>query len=384
MELSLKQRILNEIDSHPRGYVGELAEITNYSSGSALKKILTDRDREFDKFNSLVKLVKHLFGHDEQKLMAQYSKEIDPKNKTARTMLEYLSSNRLLDEMKLLIDKMKKSNNKDSREFAEAYAIQYEWQSNYYTLDTMVFMNKINEIKTNIIELKVFLNLLKLYAFYRQENYKMSYEISKFLIFEIDNIKDQYIKMSYKTKLNEALSYIELRVLDNPEKSRKYSQEVLNSDAGLMFKSYAYYSIGCSYLFTSYDKALYNLSESIKLYETVNRKDVVKDVREKIELLNVIWNKESEFYSVNTKLLFEAKIQRLSVENLEKFKDTISQPFYLLIKGILKNNNDLLLQSLIEFLKIGDTFLGNIPKLELLKNGYNQDVLNALISINCA
>jgi hypothetical protein len=386
MGLTLKQMILNELDKHKgeKGYSEVVANIANYSSSSALKKVLKGEGKEFEKFNDLVNLVRFLFGSDEVKLMEQYSNEIDPCNKTARCMLEYLSCNRLLDSMKQLINKMSTCNNKDSREWVKVYTLQHEWQEKYYDLDVNRFRQSTNEIKTAIHELKVKLELLKIYAFYYNKNYKMSYELSKHMDSDIEEIKDDYIKSMYRTKLNEVLSYIELRVLNNPEESRKRSEVVIKDNIGLPFTSYANYSIGCSYMYTSYEKSISYLNESIRLYQSVNRVSAVKDVKEKIELVNVIWDKKTEFYSLNAKLLFEAKRDNLNDGDLEKFKGELDLSFYLLIKGINENNNDILLQSLIEFLKIGDTFLAEIPKIELLKRNYNKDVLNALIGLNRA
>lgn len=383
--LTVKQMLLNEIDKQPRGYAEVLANVTRcYSSGSNLKKALKKEIGEFEEFSDLIALIKYQFGADDKKLMAQYSTEMDVKKENARCMLEYLSCNRMLESMKQLIDNMLECSNATSRDYAKVYKLQYEWQSNYYNLDHTLFLKKVNETKTSVSELNVFLYLLKFYGYYRQQNYKLAYEISKLVINEIEEIEDKYIKCMYKTKLNEALSYIQLRVLNKPEESRKCSEEVIVANIGITFDSYAHYSIGTSYIFTSYDKSIYHFEESINLYQSINRNDVVKDVKEKIELLNVIWGKESEFYYLNSKLLYEAKNGKLKDADLEKFKDKLDLSFYLLIKGIKDNNNDVLLQSLIEFLKIGDTFLGNIPKIELLNKNYNQDVLNSLISLNYA
>jgi hypothetical protein len=185
MELTLKQMILNELDKHKgeKGYSETAASIANYSS-SALRKILNGDGKEFDKFNGLVNLVRFLFGENELRLMEQYSNEIDPCNKSARIMLEYLGVNRSLEVLKNLIDRMSECKNKDSREFAKVYTIAYEWQTNYYDLDTIKFINKINEVKTSIPELRVKLNLLKFYGFYRQQNYRMAFEIGKFIDIE--------------------------------------------------------------------------------------------------------------------------------------------------------------------------------------------------------
>jgi hypothetical protein len=177
--LTLKQRIINIIDNAPRGYSEELAKISGYSSGSNLKKVLKSEEKEFDKFNGLLELVKHLFNEDEHKMMEQYSKEIDPNNKTARSMLEYLSCNRLLDSMKELLDKMSECKNKESKEWAKVYLIQWNWQMNYHTLNVDDFLKSVSEVKTSVTEMKTFVKLQQCYGYYLKKRHVVAYDISQ-------------------------------------------------------------------------------------------------------------------------------------------------------------------------------------------------------------
>lgn len=381
-KLTLKQLILNKIEKEPRGYAETLAKEIHYSSGSALNKILRDPDRDFDKCCSLIILVRILFEKEEQTLIEQYALQINPNNKLARTMLEYLSSNRLLDSMRKLIDKMLACKNKESLEWARVYSLQYEWHTNYDYLDIESFINRVNDTKTNIKELKVFLLLLKFYSFYYVQNYRLAYDVSKLIPSGIKEIKDNYLRSVYNSRFNEVLSYIHLRVLNNPEQSRMHSEEVIKENIGLGAISYAHYTIGCSYLFTSYEKSLRHLNKSIELYESKDRHSVVRTVKEKVDLLNVIWDKDEQIYTITAKLLQQVKIGKLQCRDFERYKDQLDLSFYFLIKGIKDNDNDLLLQSLIQFIKIGDTFLGNLPRIELLKRNYSEEVLNALFSLN--
>jgi hypothetical protein len=104
-KLTLKELILAEIKKSPRGYAEQLAKLSgSYSSGTNLTKVLRNPSSEFDSLQGLIRIVKHVFGEDEKRLMEQYSTEIDPNNKSARHMLEYLSVNRMLDSMKSLIE----------------------------------------------------------------------------------------------------------------------------------------------------------------------------------------------------------------------------------------------------------------------------------------
>jgi hypothetical protein len=375
--------ILEKINKSQRGCAEHLAKISGYySSGTNLMRVLRNPSKEFDNLNALIRIIRYLFGDDEKKLMVQYSTEVDVNNKSARHILEYLSTNRLLDSMKNLIDKMANCKNRESREYAKVYQLQYQRHTDYYSLDTESFIKSINEIKTNVKELKVYLNLLKFYLAYYIQDYRMASSLSKIISLDIDDIKDEYIKSAYKAKYDEALSYIYLRVFNQPEESREKSEAVLNNTVGLGAITYAYYTMGCSYMFSSYDQSLGYLNKSIELYKSLNLESAVKDVKEKVDLLNVIWEKNEDIYSITPKLLQDSKRGVLQESSLMRFKDEIDISFYYLIRGILDNNTDQLLLSLIEFIKIGDTFMGNLPKLELLRRGFNEEVLKALISIN--
>jgi hypothetical protein len=382
-KLTVKELILEEINKSQRGCAEKLAKISGYySSGTNLTRVLRDPKKEFDNLNALIRIVRYLFEDDEKKLMQQYSNEVDVNNKSARHMLEYLSSNRLLDSMKNLIDRMAKCKNRESREYAKVYRVQYQWHKDYYSLDVKFFIKLINEIKTNVIELNVYLYLLKFYAAYHDKNYVLAKDFSDVVALDVDNIKDEYIKNAYKSRYNEVLSYIYLRVYNNPVESRKKSKEVLNSEVGSGAIAYAHYTIGCSYLFTSYDKSLENLNKSIEVYQSTNRKSAANDVKEKVDLLNVIWEKSEDIYTITAKLLQEAKRGNLQESSLIRFKDEIEKSFYYLVRGIKDDDNDHLLLSFIEFIKTGDTYLGNLPKFELLKKGYNKEILNALTELN--
>jgi hypothetical protein len=383
-KLTLKELILEEINKEPRGYVNTLAEVAGFtgkSKGTNLTRVLRDPKKEFDNINGLIKIVKHLFGKDEKKLMEQYSKEIDPNNKSARHMLEYLSVNRMLDSMKNLIDKMTECKNKDSRDWARLYSILHEWQSDFYGVNFIDVMDRLNAIKTNIPELNVIINITRCNCFYKNKVYRVSYELSHGIGKSLENIKDEYIKMSYSVRYHEIMSYLSLRVFNDLDKARIHAQSVLDYNVGKSLNAYAYYILGCSYLLTDYDKSREYLVKSAKIYTDLNRKDAADNVKEEIELLDIMWDKDifSVYYSKEYRYYWYMRNNRTINVELESLN--LEEQFYLLIKGMKEDSTDILMQSLILFVKNGDLFLANLPKLELLKRGYNNDVIESLLSI---
>lgn len=382
MEKTLKQIILDYIEKSPKGTAERLAKISDsYSSGSNLKKVLCDPNKDFDSLNGLIKIVKYAFGEYENKLIEQYSTEINPNNKIARHMLEYLTVNRRLDYLKKMIDNMLECKNKESREWAKFYSIQYEWQKDFYGLDFLDILNKLNGFKTNSHELNTHKTIMRCNCFYKNRMYRMSYELSHGIKNSLENIKDDFIKISYGVKFNEIMSYLSLRVFNEPEEARIYAQKVLEFNIGQSFNAYANYILGCSYLFTEYDTSIKYLTESEKIYTSINRIDAADNVKEEIELLGIMWDKDifSVYYSKEYKYYWLVKNNKEI--NIDLKSLNLEEQFYLLIKGMIENDTDVILHSLIMFVKNGDLFLANLPKIELLKRGFSEDVIKALLSI---
>jgi hypothetical protein len=175
------------------------------------------------------------------------------------------------------------------------------------------------------------------------------------------------------------MSYLSLRVFNDHDKARIHAQSVLDYNVGKSLNAYAYYILGCSYLFTEYDKSKEYLKESAKIYIDLNRIDAADNVKEEIELLDIVWDKDifSVYYSREYKYYWLTRNNK--VINVELETLNLEEQFYLLIKGMKENNIDLILQSLIMFVKKGDLFLANLPKLELLKRGYNKDIIQSLL-----
>lgn len=209
----------------------------------------------------------------------------------------------------------------------------------------------------------------------------MSFEISSDIKETIETIKDEFLKNAYMVKFNEIMSYLSLRVRNDSESARIHAQNVLDLDIGQTFKAYAKFTIGYSYLFTSYEKAKEYLAESLKIYESLNRTQAIIDVKEEIELLDIVWDKNifSVYYCDKYKYYWLARNNKSF--DMDKVKLDLDDPFYYLIKGMKENNVNILMQSIIRFVKRGDMFLANLAKIELLKRGQDELVLNDLLGI---
>jgi hypothetical protein len=66
-------------------------------------------------------------------------------------------------------------------------------------------------------------------------------------------------------------------------------------------------------------------------------------------------------------------------DNQVIINEEIETEYKFFIKGLKENSEKILMLSLIKYMKNNDKFLANLPKLELLKQGYDEDILFELI-----
>lgn len=356
---TLKQMIINEIDNHPRGYAEELAMVSGtYSNGSNLKKVLNDSKKEFDKFQGLINIVEFIWKNDSVNLMVEYSKEVDCNKKTARNFLEYLATNRKFEAFNNLVDRMNSSTNKESQEWAKVYKFQYQYELAKTKEDYQVLMNEINQTHVNTIEMNIYKKMLMNYCFNQLSDYNMLKMLSVEIENSVELIENEYIKERYTIRSSEIMAYYHLKVGNDPEAARKCADRIISSNAKPAFKAYAYFIKGYSYLFTSYDKAIIYLTQSREIYESLNREFEIKDLTRKLKFVNAFWGKVKwEEYTSEAKLTVE---------------------YELYFDGCNSQDNKKLMLSLIKFVKNNDLFLANLPKIELLKNGYDEEILDEL------
>ncbi|MEM5009330.1 AimR family lysis-lysogeny pheromone receptor [Niallia taxi] len=367
-----------------RGLATIIAEKAGYSTSGAFNKILKRNNFQTENFDGFVIGMKLIYPDNFLVKMEELVEECNPQNLTSRCMLEYLSVNRLTEGFLKLINKMENCNNAESREWSKFYKFIYENQTSE-KLDYNDFLKRVEDEKTSVDELIILQNLLKIYSYHQKKTYKSIKDIVEETEIAIDKLENEFIKKSYLARLSEPLAYISLWVNSDEESCRKYANNVLNSEMGLGYKGSAYYQIGYSYMFSSYEKAISYLNKSMDIYTSLGRAAVVEDIEEKIELITIHWNKNnfSECRYIQNQLYLETK--RNSTENLVSLRDQIDEPFYYYLLGLKNGYNEMaLLKSMVKYLKRGDSFLANLPKSVLLKNDYDEEFLMDLVSLKIA
>jgi hypothetical protein len=379
-ELSLKQMILNEIDNNPRGYADILAKIGFYSSGSALKKVLSDPKKEFDKFFGLIQITRHIWGNDSIKMMVKLVNECDPNKKTARNLLECLAINREFEAFNKLLDKMDECSNKESQEYSKVYRFQYKYELAKTEEDYKILLREITLIHVTVFELKVYQRMLLNYCYNKLRNFPMVKILSEEIEREIELIENEYIMQTYTIRSNEIMAYNFLKVENNPEAARNCADKIIDGNARPAFKAYANFVKGYSYLFTSYDETVKYLNIAIELYESLGRTDDAEDLKVKVEFAGVYWGKLEEVsYGINNVFM---NIKKGIHVDLTDVKDNTTPEFFLYLVGLNDKNEKKLLMSVIKYVKRNDYFLADLAKIELLKNGFDIDILEEMTTSN--
>jgi hypothetical protein len=94
----------------------------------------------------------------------------------------------------------------------------------------------------------------------------------------------------------------------------------------------------------------------------------------------VYWDKEVKNDYIKNKLFSEVK----KGNNVSLNEYNLTLGFKLFLEGCITKNIKKLILSMIEYIKNKDLFLANLAKIELIKNGYDQDIISAMVSMNVA
>lgn len=370
----VKKKLLNKAGSS-HGLATEMAHIAGYSTPGAFLKMLRKEDGEIRYFQGFVDVVKLYFPDEYLELMSNYTEDVNPDRRTAVQLLEFLSVNRQLKGLKILIDKMLNSKNSD---WAKAYLVQYEYQNSFPHPDYDEFLKKIKKIRTTDEELSFFINNFKATCYVQKGNFSMTADIAEDIEYDIEIASPSYIVDSLKVKYYSTMSSINLRVYNRIEKARQFADNVLEvkSDISSTYNGYANFIKGYSYLFESHDLVVKYLKASIDCYKGMNNQAIIEDLEEKIELANVHWGKQSTVckYPKN-----ESHRQVISEDGNPI--TTEDDSFSLFLKGKRMQDKEILFSSFVSYLSNGDTFLSTFPRKELLKLGYNKNILNSLIEM---
>lgn len=342
-------------------------------SVGVINKLLTGKEISFE---IIWKILKYLEFENKNELLKRYIPELTKKN--IKYAMEYFSLHGMHNELELLIEK---ANNGTSelREWARIYSKLQEYQKTLYKLpDPMGMITQLRRLDTPYQEIRMAIYLYEMYHLYYLNNLKILHQYLLGLNKELLEIDDKFLRMCFSARIDELMCFVELKYNDNPESARYYANRLLDIGITSNLNSTAHYVKAYSYIFEDFDKCVFHFKRSMEYYKSINRKSVVDELMQEMEIVYILWDKETEFTSELTKTLVEVKQQQKSPEELDRFINEETEPWINLFKGIYLDDMILLFSSFFKFHKKDDCFLSNFPKIELIKRGISEELFKSL------
>jgi tetratricopeptide (TPR) repeat protein len=388
MGLTLKQMILNELDKGERGYSEQLATIAGYSSGSALRKVLHDEKKEFEKFAALVRVVEELFPNDVKSLLSEYALTLDPNKQTSRFMLEYAELNGLKELRQELINRMIECGNAQSREWATVHEIDIKYLNGQINFIEAVAQFAGVGAKTK--EMMAYSQVLRAYAYLDQQ----IYDIAEQMVLPLENIvkeiKEEFISDAFLGRIYLILGECYNRK-GSKEKARQVCNTLVNTVKCKRFVAWGLLQLGNSYMLESYDKSNQYLKKGYLLSFSIDERTNI-NLKRSLNFLDNLWKKQPRYLDLNSNhpadsheiafYYINHKQYTKAMEVLNKDDmDTITSnqtAFHYYLKGLITNSVSDYSKSVKAFMLSKDFFYRELPLMELKKLGVDSDLIEAL------
>lgn len=302
-----------------------------------------------------------------------FMKELCPKLtrlQNQRLSLEYASTFNYLDLQTKLIQLNKKSNNRESHDWADIYSIYLDFQKGNYQ-DLHELRERLDGYQPKFLETEIFHGIFKCSLLYIEKKYRDMYYYSKKLYEQVGYVKNEFVRESYISRICDLIARSYLFYKNDTKKAQFFAETLLNNEFSANRKYHAYYILGLCHFFTDYDKSHHYFSiyyKSIKeigndtLANIITNKDItfLKNVWDKIEkgVVPTDLAEAAHYYAKNGP-------KELCLNILDKF-ETLT-PFQKYYKALALDDPKLLSESLVDFLTSGNKFFATLPLNELKK-----------------
>jgi hypothetical protein len=386
----LKQMIKNEIDKD-KGLASRLAAKMGHANPSTLNKFLNDPEREMDSFCGLLAIVKELFADREFELMNEYIRSLDPNKKTARICLEYTQVNKQLKETHAyLLEALSKCSNKDSKEMAKVYQIDYDVANGKIKPMDGLLIFQSEKLKTT--EAIAFATIGRYYIYHDLSLIDSMNVLKPIIEMNISKIEGAFLKNSYEMRLNAITSAVNLhknnivQVRDREDKIEECGNEY--------YKSLKYITLGNSYIFESYDNAMKHFKKSLELGIKNDYTNIIIQAQRSINFAQNYWGFCPQYLNENScetsdlhELSFyysnlrneEKALEILNKINIDELSD-LSKGFHYFYRGAATKSKEMFFKSLKHFNVAGEQFYKNLPIIELKKLGVEDYILDAFMN----
>ncbi|QOR66353.1 hypothetical protein IM538_21730 [Cytobacillus suaedae] len=383
--IDLKTLIKNNLDASPH-VADELVELTTIRNKARLYRYLQNPECEIDCFDSLLRMVRHLFPDEEFEIMDAYIRTLDPNQVLARHSLEYADRNRLDGLYDYMLNKLKSSNHRESQDWGRLHEIEYKRARR--EISNQNFPDLIHQMKFKSPEMRVYSQITLMYCYYDMRKIQKMKEAAPIIQKQISKLKSPFIRTSFMLRMALVMTGVSYH-LGKMENIRLYGQIILDRPGEIRLKGLVHQFIGNSYIFSNYERSLYHFT---KAEEYCSNESLALGIKRSRNFLANYWGKippyldyvskeipdihEVVFHHIRSGRMIDA----LNLLKSTKFEDlTLSQKgFHMFYKGIALNDRDCLFKSIEYFTQANERFYINLPLLELERIGENPEIVRAL------
>ncbi|UQZ41335.1 AimR family lysis-lysogeny pheromone receptor [Bacillus subtilis] len=290
------------------------------------------------------------------------------KKKNYPAALEYCYTKRLFSVIETLIERQIKKEGKISS-WSEIYKFMLEYR---LSLGSFEYIEKLNELKSDCHDTKTLLLILEMYSNYQSRKYELTLDKIGTIQKNINRISDPFLKTAFSARLEEVSVNLYLKQDNAVFKARELAHSLREKNLSVNLNLTALYILALSYMNESYFLSYEYYKKCIDLLSVFpDRKKELVQNKEEIAILQAFWGKKvSEDYQVTA---FAKSLA--SQDSLSSFyQNDFYKRYALLFDGIKEKSAEKLLLSLYFFSQQKDQFRSNLPKIYLIKLGFNFNI----------
>jgi tetratricopeptide (TPR) repeat protein len=344
-----------------------------------------------ESFCSLLTMVQELFPNREFEIMNEYIRSLDPNKKTARICLEYTQVNKQLKETHdYLLEALSNCSNKESNEMAKVYQIDNDVANG--KIKPLEGITIFQSIKLKYPEAIAFATIGRYYIYHDLSLIDSMSLLEPIIEINIANVEGAFLKNSYEMRLNAITSAVNLHKNNiNHVRSRTDKiEECMNE----YYKASKYITLGNSYTFESYDKAMEYFNKSLDIAVKNDYINRIIQAKRSINFIQNYWGHFPQYLDENsseTSDLHELSAYYVNIRdekkaleilnkiNIDEMTD-LSKGFHFYYRGIATKSKEMFFKSLKHFNISGEQFYKNLPIIELKKMGIEDYILDAFMN----
>lgn len=331
------------------------------------------------KFLTAIKSIDSLFDGDDTFIKKYCLESEKPEN--IKSSMEYLSTNRHLNELRSLIYR------------CDTLGVLKDWSDTYkIVLNMQSFGKSYDELLTDIqdarqtikdIRLRTMLEIIEANVHHRLYESSSFSRLIRSAESKLADMKEDFLKKSLSVRVTELKSQEALFVKNDVKLAREYAKEIISSKTGTKFVADANNIIGTSYMYENMEKSLKYIEKSIKQLRKINCHEVADSYEYGTKrLIKTYWDEEltEEDPNIQKSELAFMLGKRGDKEQAVKILDSIDQtPFRLYYRGVAENDPMIHFRALGEFIRRNELFYAQLPFIELSKHKeYKEAVKNLL------